>query len=389
MESMRASLDRQARGTRMADESEFQVAILLPVQGTDEALDRTVASVLAQTERRWTLWLIESEDARGRAARWLGTDPRVRRLPHAGGGRAAALGAALARCPGDYLVFLDAEHSWEPGFLALTTAFLRANPLEDLVCMEAVTPSGRPAVVRRAIFRERGALCAALDLPAGTTPDGALDGAVWYRGELAQHLRWGEYSRMAVTLMTSDAALRLAPALGRESAALEYRLQARLARTSAVNLLALRGGGPAAGGLVGRAGAAAGAGRAGGVRRDPRPPAGSRSGSRPPAPRTSRAAPAIAGPAAARAWPRSGPPRRARGGVLRRPVWCPPFAWRHTPGPGRAAGASPALIPIAAPHVDCTTHSGARKQGGELGAILFACRMRDGFCFDFPVPGNN
>lgn len=225
----------------MADESEFQVAILLPVQGTDEALDRTVASVLAQTERRWTLWLIESEDARGRAARWLGTDPRVRRLPHAGGGRAAALGAALARCPGDYLVFLDAEHSWEPGFLALTTAFLRANPLEDLVCMEAVTPSGRPAVVRRAIFRERGALCAALDLPAGTTPDGALDGAVWYRGELAQHLRWGEYSRMAVTLMTSDAALRLAPALGRESAALEYRLQARLARTSAVNLLALRG----------------------------------------------------------------------------------------------------------------------------------------------------
>lgn len=209
----------------MADESEFQVAILLPVQGTDEALDRTVASVLAQTERRWTLWLIESEDARGRAARWLGTDPRVRRLPHAGGGRAAALGAALARCPGDYLVFLDAEHSWEPGFLALTTAFLRANPLEDLVCMEAVTPSGRPAVVRRAIFRERG----------------ALDGAVWYRGELAQHLRWGEYSRMAVTLMTSDAALRLAPALGRESAALEYRLQARLARTSAVNLLALRG----------------------------------------------------------------------------------------------------------------------------------------------------
>lgn len=225
----------------MADESEFQVAILLPVQGTDEALDRTVASVLAQTERRWTLWLIESEDARGRAARWLGTDLRVRRLPHAGGGRAAALGAALARCPGDYLVFLDAEHSWEPGFLALTTAFLRANPLEDLVCMEAVTPSGRPAVVRRAIFRERGALCAALDLPAGTTPDGALDGAVWYRGELAQHLRWGEYSRMAVTLMTSDAALRLAPALGRESAALEYRLQARLARTSAVNLLALRG----------------------------------------------------------------------------------------------------------------------------------------------------
>jgi len=241
IEFMRTSLGRQARGRRVANESEFQVAILLPVHGTDEALDRTVASVLAQTETRWTLWLIETHDACGRAARWLGTDPRVRRLQHPGCGRAAALGHALARCPGDYLVFLDAEHGWEPGFLALTTAFLRANPLEDLVCMEAVTLSGQPAVVRRAVFRERGALREALDLPPGTRSDTALDGATWYRGELAQHLRWGEYSRMAVTLMTSDAALRLAPALGRESAALDYRLQARLARTCPVNLLALPG----------------------------------------------------------------------------------------------------------------------------------------------------
>jgi hypothetical protein len=229
----------------MTNESEFQVAILLPVQGSDDALDRTVASVRAQTETRWTLWLIETNDACGRAERWLGTDPRIQRLRHAGRGRAAALGQALARCPGDYLVFLDAEHGWEPGFLALTTAFLRANPLEDLVCMEAVTPSGQPAVVRRPVFRERGvlrdALREALDLPAQARSDAALDSATWYRGELAQHLRWGEYSRMAVTLMTSEAALRLAPALGRESAALDYRLQARLARTCVVNLLALTG----------------------------------------------------------------------------------------------------------------------------------------------------
>lgn len=226
----------------MAIESDFQVAILLPVQGTDEALDRTVAGVLAQTETRWTLWLIAPEDGPGRAARWLGDDPRIRCLPHAGSGRAAALGLALARCAGDYTVFLDAAHVWEPGFLALTTAFLQSNPLEDLVCMDAVTPTGQPAgAMRRSAFRERGALCTALDQSAGGWPAHVAEGAVWYRGELARHLRWGEYTRMAVTLMTSAAALRLAPALGRESTALDYRLQARLARTCAVNLLALPG----------------------------------------------------------------------------------------------------------------------------------------------------
>lgn len=224
----------------MADE--YQVAILLPVQGTDAALDRTVASVLAQTETRWTLWLIESNDARGRAARWMGGDPRIQCVRQAGRGRAAVLRQALARCPGDYTVFLDAEHCWEPGFLALTTTFLQSNPLEDVVCMDVVESSG-PSVVaaRRSIFRERKALHDALDLPAGTVPDALLAGACWYRGELARHLRWGPYSQMAVTLMTAEAALRLAPALGRDSTALDYRLQARLARTCPVNLLALTG----------------------------------------------------------------------------------------------------------------------------------------------------
>lgn len=219
------------------------VSIVLPVQGTDAALDRVVQSVRAQTEQDWQLYLVEPAGVRGRASRWAAHDGRIQVLRQEGrGGRAAALRLGLQHCLGTYTVFLDAEHVWAPYFLALTRAFLDAFTLEDLVCMASVTPAGQPAAVyRRADVRGHGRLDAVLDPSALRGLPDAAAGAVWQQGELARHLRWGEYTRLAVTLLRTEEAERLLPALYEDTEALEYRLQARLAARSAVNVLALPG----------------------------------------------------------------------------------------------------------------------------------------------------
>jgi glycosyltransferase involved in cell wall biosynthesis len=210
---------------------EILVSIVLPMQGTENALDRCMRSVLRQSETRWQLLLAVSDGTRAWAEAWAQQDERIQVLPDEVSGRAAALRAGLAVCRGTFTVFLDVEHVWASDFLELTTAFLNSNLLEDMVCMEVHTETGQPAVpVYPARYQERGQLSSVQD-----------GGAVWHRDEMARHLRWGEYTRLAVTLLRTEYAGLLIPALREESAALDYRLQAHLAAKCAVNFLALPG----------------------------------------------------------------------------------------------------------------------------------------------------
>jgi hypothetical protein len=218
-------------------ENEFVVSIVLPVQGSEQAFNQCVRAVLGQSESRWQLLLAVSSGTRVWAEAWAQRDARIQVLQDEVTGRAAALRAGLALCRGRFTVFLDTEHVWSADFLALTAAFLTGHPLEDMVCMESHTPDGRSTVLARpSLYRESGPLASKLDGATGLPRD-----AVWRGGELADHLRWGEYTRLAVTLLRTEFAELLLPALQEESAALDYRLQAKVAAKCAVNLLALAG----------------------------------------------------------------------------------------------------------------------------------------------------
>lgn len=218
-------------------EKEILVSIVLPAQGSEAALDRCVRGVLAQSETRWQLLLVPSATTRAWADAWARQDARIQVLGAEVSGRAAALRAGLAVCRGSFTVFLDAEYVWTPHFLALTSAFLACHPLEDMVCMDAHAAAGRPVVpLRPGLYREHGRLSAMLTADVVVPPD-----VVWRQGELARHLRWGEYTRLAVMLLRTDHAELLLPALFEESLALDYRLQARVAAKCAVNLIVCAG----------------------------------------------------------------------------------------------------------------------------------------------------
>jgi Glycosyl transferase family 2 len=201
------------------------VSIVLPVTGDSTALARTVAAVQAQTQTDWQLWLVASDATRSVAQAHAALDARIRVLVQPGSGRVAALRTGLQHVRGTFTVFLDTEHVWTPDFLALGTAFLQHYTLEDLVCLDACTPDGLPVLaVEPGVFRE---------------PRLAFDGRVWQHGELAQHR--AVYSHLAVMLVRTELAERLASVLQDDVPALDHRLQGALAQLCPVNRLVVPG----------------------------------------------------------------------------------------------------------------------------------------------------
>lgn len=114
------------------------VSFLVPVHDpAPELLERTIASVLAQTSPHWQLCL--SDDG--------STDPAVRAIleraaqdarvvltrAEIAGGISAATNAALALATGEFVAPLDHDDTLEPGALAAVGARLTADPALDVV----------------------------------------------------------------------------------------------------------------------------------------------------------------------------------------------------------------------------------------------------------------
>lgn len=105
------------------------VSVVMPLYNKERYVGRAVASVMAQTEGRLELLVIDdgSADAGPAAAKAAG-DGRCRVLPYPNGGVSVARnrGVAAARAP--LVAFLDADDAWEPGFLAAALGALARYP---------------------------------------------------------------------------------------------------------------------------------------------------------------------------------------------------------------------------------------------------------------------
>ena len=99
-------------------------SVVVPVRDGEAFLDACLASVLAQTERRFEVIVVDdgSQDDTGRVLGAIG-DGRLRYLPTANAGAAAARNTGAAAAAGRFLAFLDSDDEFLPGKLE---AFHRA-----------------------------------------------------------------------------------------------------------------------------------------------------------------------------------------------------------------------------------------------------------------------
>ncbi|TGD71880.1 glycosyltransferase [Mangrovimicrobium sediminis] len=109
--------------------AEKLITVVIPLYNKRETIRRAISSVLAQSEPRFELVVVDdgsTDDSAEIVAEFQ--DPRLRlvRQENAGPGAARNTGARLGEC--SYLAFLDADDEWEPGFLSTALSRLEEFP---------------------------------------------------------------------------------------------------------------------------------------------------------------------------------------------------------------------------------------------------------------------
>ena len=108
------------------------VDVFLPTYGDVPYLGKALDSVLAQTESRWRLTLVDNSPERGLAAAILEpylADPRVDLLVTGGLNQSQNWTAGMQAGDAPYVAMLHDDDWWAPEFLARRIAFLEQHPL--------------------------------------------------------------------------------------------------------------------------------------------------------------------------------------------------------------------------------------------------------------------
>ena len=108
---------------------ESLVSILLPVYNGFPYLPKTVESVLAQTEERWTLYAL-NDGSSDESAAYLDSlnDPRIIPIHKENQGLSKTLNDGLKLCKTKYIARLDADDECLPDRLEKQIEFLDAHP---------------------------------------------------------------------------------------------------------------------------------------------------------------------------------------------------------------------------------------------------------------------
>src|SRR5262245_6047882 len=105
------------------------VSVITPAHNAARFLDRTIASVRAQTFEDWEMCIVDdgSSDATPEIVEKLAReDARLRLIRRArAGGPAAARNEGMDRSRGSYVAFLDSDDLWRPEKLAIQLETLR------------------------------------------------------------------------------------------------------------------------------------------------------------------------------------------------------------------------------------------------------------------------
>jgi glycosyltransferase involved in cell wall biosynthesis len=136
-----------------AEQPTPRVSVVMPCYNQARYLPDAVASVVAQSEPRWELVIVDDGSADDSAtvaaeliARYPGRDIRLIRQPNCGPSASRNAGVRAARAP--YLLNLDADDLIEPEMLATTAAILDARPEVGFVYTQAWRFGGEESLLR-------------------------------------------------------------------------------------------------------------------------------------------------------------------------------------------------------------------------------------------------
>src|SRR5262245_50985738 len=96
----------------------MDVSVIIPLYNKATTVERTLASIDAQTIRDFEVIVVDDGSTDGSAdliAAW--PEPRIRLIRQENAGPGAARNKGLAEANGRYVAFLDADDEWLPEFL--------------------------------------------------------------------------------------------------------------------------------------------------------------------------------------------------------------------------------------------------------------------------------
>lgn len=108
-------------------------SVILPTYNRAYVLWRAVQSVLAQTEARWELVVVDdgsTDDTRRLLEEFR--DPRIRTMTTPNRGPSAARNSGFELSRASYLAYLDSDNAWRPAYLATMLEAIRCHPTASL-----------------------------------------------------------------------------------------------------------------------------------------------------------------------------------------------------------------------------------------------------------------
>ena len=102
------------------------VSVIVPAFNAETVLAEALLSVQNQTYPHYEIIVVDdgsTDRTRQIAARFAGSDPRIRFFEQANAGSAAARNTALRHARGEWIAFLDADDTWLPAKLERVKSF--------------------------------------------------------------------------------------------------------------------------------------------------------------------------------------------------------------------------------------------------------------------------
>jgi len=105
------------------------ISIIIPTYNRTNIIQRTITSVLNQTEKSFEIIIIDdgSDDDTGSVVENL-NDGRIQYFYKKNGGAANARNLGLSKVKGEYIAFLDSDDFWPENYLEIMLSRLKHNP---------------------------------------------------------------------------------------------------------------------------------------------------------------------------------------------------------------------------------------------------------------------